>query len=439
MLEPFTKTIESEDYIQTIRGVIHELENISESNNVVYEAKNKAFMTERISTSLRQAATVGTPLERMIKSQFLEAAYSAEKVGPNSTDIFLIYTIELALDTLEKLESGHNVSELRKSIENRYEETKEVCRERMKEPTIEDIKECVLAASRSKRLSEMVLEAVELAGLEGNIIPGGSPNGQYFVELVSGYNFPVSTYPLFTEEDKGRWGRGEVRVMVVDGVVEKASELHKIFTECFENGKPLLLVARGYGEEVIGTIAANKKLDICPIRIPWELESINFITDISVVCGSQIVSTMKGDMVSSVKYEELPVVDRVICTKEKLNILNSATTKSVSDHVSHLTKKLEETSVEEMSDFIAKRIKSLNSHTVHLRLGSRTEPEKLRELESVDYALRIVKGIIDKGTVQINELGFNEKRPTTSVLSAVFHGISLVKNICFVNYAILND
>jgi len=304
---------------------------------------------------------------------------------------------------------------------------------------MEDIQECVNSASKSQRISDMILEAVELAGLEGNILPAGSSNGKYSVELVSGYNFPVTTYPLFTDEENGRWGRGNVRVLVIDGVIERASEIHKILNEAHKNKSPHLLIARGYGEEVIATIAANKSLDICPIRIPYEIESINHIADIAIVSGTDIISTMKGDMVSSLDYGSLKIVDKVICTQKNLNIINSKSSQGVANHISELYKKRENTHVEEMSEFLNMRLKSLNSHTVHIRLGSKTEQEKLKELEAADFALRIVKGIIDKGTVTVKELGFNEKMPTTSVLSAVFHSLSLAKSLASVECAIMED
>lgn len=439
LFEPYTKTVNNEEYIRALQNVIVEIDNIVNAETSVYTINNKTYVTERLSTSLRHVVQSGTPLERLIKGQVLEAAYKAEKSGPNSTKFFLTFISKLIRSLISNLEQNENAPNIIKRLDKEYEGVKERIREDIVSPNWDDVIACVESASKSKLISDMVLEAVNLAGVEGNIVPGGSANGKYSVELVTGYNFPVSTYPLFTEEDGGRWGRGDVRALVVDGVIERASELDKIFREAYENGKPHLIVARGYGEEVIATIAANKKLDICPIRIPWELESINFITDISIVCGSQIVSSMKGDIINNMDYSSIPIVDKVICTKENLNIINSKTQNVVAGHVSDLSKRRDEIHLEEMSEFMNKRLKALNSHTVHIRLGSLTEQQKMKELESVDFALRIVKGVLDKGTVYVRELGFNEKMPTASVLSAIYHGISLAKSLISVELAIMND
>jgi len=439
IFQPYTKTVENEEYIKTLISVLDEINNIIKSETSVYTIENKTFVTERLSTSLRHVVQSGSPLARIIKGQILDSAYKAEKAGADSTKLFLTFISTLLNKLILEIKSEKSIPQIISRLDKEYEEIKEQIKDNIVQPKWDDIVECVNRSSRNKIISDMVLEAVNLAGLEGNIIPGGSANGKYSVELVSGYNFPVSTYPLFTEEDNGRWGRGDVRVLVVDGVIERASEMTKIFTEAYENGKPHLVVARGYGEEVIATISANPKIDMCPIRIPWELDSINFIADISIVCGSQIVSSMKGDTIGKVDYKSIPIVDKVICTNGNLNIINDKTRNVVSAHLSDLNKRRDEINVEEMSEFVNRRIKALNSHTVHIRLGSLTEQQKMKELESADFSLRIVKGILDKGTVHFRELGFNHKMPTISILSAIYHGISLAKSLISVDLAIMND
>jgi hypothetical protein len=434
----FSQPIQKDEYNKSLLNVLSEIKSLLKTKYTAYSSEGNALVTDRILTMLRHVQN-GTSLERLIKGQILEAALKTEKSGPNSTDMFLSFLID-AVDTINK--SEWKIEEIKKELDSQYEDYKTTLRDHSYPAKLEDVEECVLSASKDQKLSKMVLEAVNLAGLEGNIIPSWVP-GTYGIELVSGYNFPVSTYPIFTDADKGRWERKEVRALVIDGVIEKESEIHKIFMESAKNKSSILIVARGYGEEVIATIAANKTLDICPIRIPWEVESINFITDISVTCGSHIVSPLKGDMVSQVNFKDLPVVDQVICTRNNLNIINSKTNKSVSNHLNFLFEKREEAIALDMQELITKRIKSLNSHTVNLYIGSINEQQKILELEAIDFGLRVVKAVLNKGTVipskTLKEFkDFNDKRPTLSVLSAIHHGISLAKTLAFVEVAILS-
>lgn len=433
----FTQMVKKEEYNKALLNALDEIEPLLKTKNIAYSVDNSALITERTLTALRHMQS-GDSLSRLIKGQILEAALKTEKSGPNSTDMFLVF-LDRTIRTIIK--SEWKIEEIKEELDKEYQEYKDALIQTYEQPSWEDIEECVLAASKNKRISNMVLESAKLAGLEGNILPSWSP-GNYGIELVSGYNFPVTTYPIFTDIDKGRWERKEVRCLVVDGVIEKESEIHKIFMEAAQNKSSMLIVTRGYGEEVVGTIAANKTLDICPIRIPWEIESINLIADISITGGSYIVSPLKGDMISSVKFDDLPIVEHVVCTRENLNIINQSTNDSVSNHLSDLVQRREEAVSEDMQELLTKRIKSLNSHTVHLFLGSKNEQEKMKELEATDFGLRVVKSVLDKGTVipgkTLREFSsFNDKRPTLSVLSAIHHGISLAKSLSFVDTAIL--
>lgn len=438
----YTRTVDKQEYKNTLLNVIDELEKIMKVRSMAYTINEEAFVTERLLTCLRQVQ-FGSPLEKLIKGQILEATYRSEIVGPNSTDMFLTVSVNLIREVIMLLEGGEPPQNIIDSMDQGYLELKKSLQEKKFKPKWEDIVESVHAVSKNKRIADMVLEAVSLSGLEGNIIPSHSNRGEYVVELMSGYNFGVSTYPIFTEEG-GRWERKNVRVLVVDGVIERESEIHNIFTQAYKDQKPILLVARGYGEEVVATIIANKSLDICPIRVPFEVESINLIADISIVCGSQIVTPMKGDTVNGVNYDELPLVENVLCLKDKLNIIDSRYIQSVNNHVDDLSKRRENQSVGDMADLLSVRIKSLCSHTVHLRVGSKSKQETIKDLESADFSLRIVKGILDKGLVFPSDVTkefdkFRNKRPTISVLSAAHHGIALIKSLAFTELAIMTE
>jgi hypothetical protein len=437
----YTKTIDKKEYVNTLKNVLNEIEILLSTESLAYLNNNEAFVSDRLLTYLRQTQN-GSSLERLIKGQVLEATFRSEISGPNSTDMFLSFSIETIRNILMLLGSGKSHKQIEESMTVGYENLKSELQKNKINPKWEDIIDLVSSVSRNKRVSDMVVEAVKLSGLEGNIIPSHSHKG-YSVELVSGYNFEVSTYPQFTSENGGRWERRSVRVLVVDGVIEKESEIHNVFTKAFEDENPLLIVARGYGEEVIATILANKRLDICPIRVPFEVESINLITDISVICGSFLVTPMKGDLINNVDYDELPIVEQVLCTKEKLNLVDSNFVKSVNDHINDLCIRRDQSS-QEKGELLSKRIKALCSHTVHLRVGSKTKQEAMKELESADFSLRLVKGILDKGIVDpsatISEFGkFHKMRPTISVLSAAHHGIALSKALAFTEIAIMSE
>ena len=96
---------------------------------------------------------------------------------------------------------------------------------------------------------------------------------------------------------------------------------------------PLVIFARGFGEEVLNTLKLNNDLgnfDIFPIKIRQEENNLNLINDIAVVCGTDIVSTLKGDVLSLVKYDNLSLIEKIICHKNNFTIINYQTKNRVS-------------------------------------------------------------------------------------------------------------
>lgn len=431
------KIIKAKEYRNAIEEIVYELEKIMSVSNVAYILSGHVLMTERLLTSLRQVTSNSGSLKKVILSQILEAAYKTEKAGPNSTQLFMQLVIDMLKYSLDR--KNINFKTLENRLDNTYKNVKQELEKESKKQDIKwsEIKKCVFNTSMDERIANMTLDAIDLAGLEGKIYPSWTPKGVYSVELIPGYNFSVTTYPIFTDQN-GRWERKNVKCLIVDGTIEKESEVHRLFMKLTSEKSPLLIVARGYGEEIIATIAANTTLDICPIRIPFELESINLIADIGVVSGGNVVSSMKGDMISMVKYDDLPTLDQVICTKQNLNIINVSTTDAVKAHYNDLTQRRNEVE-EHLEEFIDKRIKSLVSHTVHMRLGSKTEQEKIKELEAVDFSLRMVKGILQHGAINAKKYGLNDDYyPIISILSAYYYSNSLIKNLFSVEIAILN-
>lgn len=426
----YTKLVENKEYRESLSNVIEELDKLLSINAFVYhDKKGTPYITERLFTALRNIVEKGSKIDRIIKSQILEGFYRSEKSGAESGDLYLQYV----LFNLKRILSGDKFEE---------KEIKQELIQKKKDVDLESLKNSLLRTSKDKRIANMCFEAIQLAGLEGSIFPEFTHRGEYSVELVSGYNFPISTYPIFSEKGK-RWERTDVRVVVIDGVIDREAEAHNLFTSISMERKPVLIVARGFGEDVIATIAQNPHLDVCPVRVPYELDSVNIVADVAVVSGVDVYTPLKGDLITLIKYKDLKSVEKVICTPEKLNIINNSSKEAVANHLTKLAEK-RENCLPDVTDFINKRIKTLSNHTVYLRVGSKNNQERLKELEAVDFGLRTAKSILDNGFIIPCEImneweAFKEKRPTISTLSAVHHGNSLIKNLSSIESMIIED
>jgi len=433
-----SKLVENKQYKESLLESAEMFKDISSSRNIAY---SPGLITQRSFNGLKNIIA-GAGVSRVVQGMLLEAAYRSEKVGANSADLCVL----LATSLVELLEQKKVTI---KDLNEEYQSLKKYLSE---DTTItkEKLFDSIFSSTKSKKLSSMISEALELSGIEGKIYPVHTKSTTYSVELVRGCNFDVSSYSAMYGTD-GKWEATNVKMFIVDGVIENEAEIYKVLMETIKEGSPIMFVARGYGEEVIATIGANVQRGIIkclPIKIPYELESVNYIADIAVCSNSDIVTPLRGDMISGKKFEDLVSVDKIVSHPGRLMMINSGV--NVNNHLNTLREKRDNQDIAKVSEILDQRIQNLSSRSVYIRLASRSEQEKAYELESVDYGLRTAKSSLEYGVIGIQEASkqfkllesishIKEERPRKSLLSALYHAIGISKVLCDIEKAIVID
>jgi len=254
-------------------------------------------------------------------------------------------------------------------------------------------------------LSAAVSEAVQLAGMEGNIHVEDSQQSGFGVELRHGYSFHVSPYKMFLSSF-GSWEVYNAKVVCVDGIIEKVSELDKLLLRASETKIPVVLIAQGFSEEIVATIKTNNLrniFNILPVRLEQSLDNLNILNDIATVSGVDVVSVLKGDMLLYMDFDSIPLVEHVKCTEDEIVIRNSITRAAVGSQIKMLLdKKSKQTGVEmiDIGNMLEKRIGNLLSHSVVIRLPNYSKGQRENAKMKVDIALRTVKTVLTYGIIK---------------------------------------
>jgi len=252
----------------------------------------------------------------------------------------------------------------------------------------------------------LVLNSYELVGADGQIFIHKDVASETLVELIDGYKFACKVDPRFIASTKLRkWDRSSPKMYIIDGIIETVSEVNRILEDASKQKHPGILMCLGFSEEVIATLSVNYlrgSLDIIPISPGFGLEDINMLTDIAVVVGSDVVSSHKGDLVSSLDPDEVACVDRVTVDHRGMLIHNSASKAWVLPHVRNLVKKRDEEDVTDKINLINLRLAGLTSRYCHIKLSEKLLEESSLIMGRVEAGIKIGREISKFGTINID-------------------------------------
>lgn len=227
--------------------------------------------------------------------------------------------------------------------------------------TIRDVKKMLIDMGLSQHNTALVMQAYMLAGKHSKMAIKKAAGGVPIVELLNGYNF--------NNPSQSHVNLKNPRILCIDGYVESVSEIHHLLEHLAQTRENCVLFLRGLADDVLHTLRVNVNrgtLYVYPVIIPFDLDNANTLVDIATIAGGDVISHLKGDLISSVEPAGLQKVDSISLSTSGFIINNSKTSSRVVGH----RKRLLEDSLRrtEISEILEKRIKSLTPSYVEISL-----------------------------------------------------------------------
>lgn len=296
-------------------------------------------------------------LTRKIYEVFLQLSADAERKSPGSTLLFA------------KLLTKHDTLQ---------SETRNVSRQCVRADVLARIDTIVSDAS----IREAVKQAITLAGFQGKVLVEKSPSDCVVVEKSSGYTFLSKRLLMLCQSV-----HVSPRVLVIDGYIESVSEIHQLLQDSAETKEHVFLFCRGMSDDVFSTVNANNVkgiLTLVPYVFKFDVSTLNVLNDLAVVCGTDVISTNKGQLVSSAKLCEAPSVDKITVYGDRFIISNRRTRQNVKAHVKLLSQKRDQQHV--IENVFSERIRCLTDSCVNIKLPD--NQSYVTNSQSIDYVLR---------------------------------------------------
>lgn len=259
---------------------------------------------------------------------------------------------------------------------------------------------------------ELMQQALELGGFRSTMIVEPTLAHEPSLELVSGYTFELK--PAFGINGIPL----DIRCVCIDGYVETVSEIHHLLSEASETHDWIVIFLRGMADDVKHTLKVNHDrctLNVIPVVVDFDLTGINTLNDLATVTGCDLISSNKGDLISSIRLSSLPKIDRLGFHNNRMIIRNVSTKAVVQQHLKTLRLKRLGENVDDIARLLDIRIRTLSSDHLIIRLPH--DRTFVVVSQAFDYALRNLRCIIEYGL--LGE-GYDVKPALTTLASNMY-------------------
>jgi len=212
-------------------------------------------------------------------------------------------------------------------------------------------------------------------------------------------------------------------VIMIEGAPETVGEINSLLEWNNNTGRPVVLIARSFTEEISATLATNwikGSLSILPLRYGDTLETINLAADMCAVTRGELISLHFGDVISAAVLDEdkWGSVESILWNNKGLFISKNI---DVSRHINSLLQKINMTENDDTYKIYQDRILSLSNDALEIWIPK----EDNESIEELDSLIHHYNGYVATGAVK-TELGYI---PSCFVNAATTTAQSLKENI----------
>jgi hypothetical protein len=283
-------------------------------------------------------------------------------------------------------------------------------------PSQHDIDVVLDWACRDDTTRRVLVRAVQLAGFGGKVIIERAQGSMTTVEVIDGHAFIVSSAV------NGEFFDRPI-IVTIDGVVETVAEIDALLRSAHDHSENVLLLARGFGPDVIATLKLNRErgtLCVIPVQVQFDELGINTLRDVAIVAQGDVVSSLKGELISSVTCVGRKRVDRVLLERGRMTVWNDAARSATLQHVEELRRRSESQEQEALRDLLRIRARSLSHRHVVVRLPD--GQQFTGSQAAIDRGLRSIAACLSHGVSDDHDLAMlSRPAPTIAVVAGLVY------------------
>jgi chaperonin GroEL len=261
-------------------------------------------------------------------------------------------------------------------------------------------------ASRDTHIGDLLGEAIDKVGADG-VVTVEEHGGQTIeLEYTDGVQFDKGYIsPHFaTDPEAAEAVLEDAGVLLVRDKISALSDLLPLLEKVLAESKPLLIVAEDVEGEALSTLVVNairKTFKVVAVKSPYFGDRRkNFMQDLAIVTGAEVVSPEVGLKLKDVGLEVLGSVRRVTVTKDGTTIVDGGGSKqAIADRVSQIKAEIDATDSDWDKEKLQERLAKLAGGVAVIKVGAATETEAKERKHRIEDAVAATKAAVAEGII----------------------------------------
>lgn len=351
-----------------------------------------------------QDISLADPFEDMGAQLVNQAAEKTnDNVGDGTTTSILLAR-ELTERGMKLVEAGADPMAMRDDIQAATSKVIAKLEEMKRDVEKEDWKRVATISAQNEMIGEKIAEAIELVGGNGIVEVEQSPTNETTISHKEGMEFErgyLSPY-FITDKTLMECVLTEAYVLVTDQKILAIGDLLPVLEPVINEGKPLVVIAEDFSDEVLLNILKNKMSGVFTgvlVKAPAYGERRKAILeDIAVMTNARLITQDINLKLSEVTIADLGKAN-VKSTKNSTRISEGEGIANIPARILQIEEQIKQADSDFDKEKLRERKARLTGGIATIKVGSATEAETVELLERVRDAKEATMAAIKSGII----------------------------------------
>lgn len=375
--------------------------------NVVLEKEYGSPLITNDGVSIAREIELEDKFENMGAKLVYEVANKTNDTAGDGTTTATILAQSMITNGLRQVDKGANPVLMREGIEKAAKAVGDFILENAHPvESSQEIANIAAISSGDAEIGDIIARAMDKVGRQGVISTDESNGFDTELEISEGMQYDkgyVSPY-MVSDTDKMTAEMDDACVLVTDQKISSIQDLLPLLEQIVQTGKPLLIIAEDYDNDVISTLAINKlrgTFNVVATKAPgFGDNQKEMLKDIAILTGANLYAKDLGYDLKNMSLQDLGMAHKVRVTKDNTTMIGgNGSPEELQERIRHIQNQIEETTSDYEKEKLQERLGKLQDGVAVIKVGSATETALKEKKLRIEDALNSTRAAVEEGIV----------------------------------------